>query len=58
MTLEKNTHYFTSNIPTLPGSLMVVCGVGHSRESHGSLWGWALRIVCEVGHSWQSHGSL
>ena len=22
---------FTSNIPTLPGSLMVVCGVGHSR---------------------------
>ena len=27
------------------GSLTVVCGVGHSRESHGSLWGWALQVV-------------
>ena len=64
-------NYLASNIPTLPGSLMesvnlgipgsltVVCGVGHSRESHGSLlglgtlnreshgslWGWALQGV-------------
>ena len=26
-----------------PRSLIVVFGVGHSRESHGSLWGWALQ---------------
>ena len=60
---EKHTHvyiyiYMTSNIPTLqimhlrggtPGSLTVVCGVGHSRECHGSLW---------VGHPRNSHSSL
>ena len=28
-------------------------GVVHSRDSHGSLWGWALQ-----GFSWDSHGSL
>ena len=54
-----------------PGILTVVCGVGHSnnshgiltvvcRDSHGSLWGWVgipgiLTVVCGVGHS---HGSL
>ena len=46
--IRKN--YFTSNIPTLPGSLMVVCEVGHSRESHGSLLGLgtlgSLTVVC------------
>ena len=34
-----------------PGSLTVVCGVGHSRESHGSLLGLGR-------HSRESHGSL
>ena len=45
-----------------PGSLTVVCGVGHSRESHGSLLGLgtpgSLTVVCGVGHSRESHGSL
>ena len=44
------------------GSLTVVCEVGHSRESHGSLWGWALQGVSRqsvgIGHSRESHGSL
>ena len=38
-----------------PGSLTVVCGVGHSRESHGSLLQLgtpgSLAVVCGVGHS-------
>ena len=55
----------------IPGSLTVVCGVGHSRESvgighsresHGSLLGLgtpgSLTVVCGVGHSRESHGSL
>ena len=41
---------------------MVVCGVGHSRESHGSLLGLrtpgSLTVVCGVGHSRESRGSL
>ena len=28
-----------------PKNCTVVFGVGHSRESHGSLWGWALQRV-------------
>ena len=27
----------------------MVCGVGHSRESDGSLWGWALQEVVSAG---------
>ena len=57
-----------------PGSLTVVSGVGQPRESHGSLWCWALQVVSRwsvglgtpgsltvvrgVGHSKKSHGSL
>ena len=36
-----------------PGIFTVVCGVGHSNNSHGSLWGCALQ-----GFSRDSHGSL
>ena len=39
-----------------------MCGVGHSRESRGSLLGLgtpgSLTVVCGVGHSRESHGSL
>ena len=34
---------------SMPGSLTVVCGVGHSRKSHGSLLGWALQEVVSAG---------
>ena len=41
---------------------MVVCGVEHSAESHGSLLGLgtleSLTVVCGVGHSRESRGSL
>ena len=40
----------------IPGSLTVVCEVGHSRESHGSLLG--LGTQDGIGHSRESHGRL
>ena len=43
-TLLTGTKVLSSRLGT-PASLTVVYGVGHSRQSHRNLWGWALHAV-------------
>ena len=45
-----NSRYIGAGLST-PESLTVVFAVGHSRESHGSLWAWALQIFSGVERS-------
>ena len=57
--METSTHKYVRPVgeSTISGRETSNMGVGHSRESHGSFWGWAFQAgSLTVVWAWSSHG--